>query len=380
MSVGSKIERFSLQLRALGFLMAAASTVPSMMATDTARDTYGGWKEIQGTKTGFFHTEKIAGKWWIISPEGNGFLSKGVNSVHPPHQSAFTPEGCDRTAVMLNAWGMNTAGCWSDPALAGKGVSVALRCKITGAHQNGFPDVFDPAWKISVLKEAASECSIHRNNPWILGYFTDNELPWKHDDKADEFVEEFLKLPQGSPGRTAAEEAKRSGIAAMKAFREKVADLYFRTTAEAIRTADPNHMILGCRFAGRPPMGVVAKMSGQADVISINNYSNLPPLPLLREMSRVAQLPVMVTEFSFKAPAPGLETNGSGPVKPTQAERAHAFTEYAPMLLGEEYCVGYHWFKYAENWQGVLQADGSPWPELTEAFSRVNATAEGRHR
>ena len=380
MSAGSKVQWLSPRIRAVGFLMVAASAVPSLMAADTSRDTYGGWKEIQGAKTGFFHTEKIAGKWWIISPEGNGFLSKGVNSVHPPHQSTFTTGGCEETARMLGSWGMNTAGCWSDPALAGKGVTLALRCKITGAHQNGFPDVFDPAWKTSVLKEAISECSIHRNNPWILGYFTDNELPWKHDDKADEFVEEFLKLPQGSPGRTAAEEAKRSGIAAMKAFREKVADLYFRTTAEAIRTADPNHMILGCRFAGRPPMGVVAKMAGQADIISINNYSNLPPLPLLREMSRAAQLPVMVTEFSFKAPAPGLDTNGSGPVKPTQADRAHAFAEYASMLLSEEYCVGYHWFKYAENWQGVLQADGSPWPELTEAFANVNATAEGRHR
>lgn len=365
---------------AAGFLMIAASAASSVMATDTARDPYGGWKEIQGKKTGFFHTEKIAGKWWIISPEGNGFLSKGVNSVHPPHQSAFTPKGCDQAAGLLSTWGMNTAGCWSDPSLAGKGLSLALRCKITGAHQNAFPDVFEPAWKISVLKEAISECSPHRNNPWILGYFTDNELPWKHDDKADEFVEEFLKLPQGSPGRTAAEEAKRSGMPAMKAFREKAAELYFRTTAEAIRAADPNHMILGCRFAGRPPVGVVAKMAGMADVISINNYSNLPPLPLLKEMSRAADLPVLVTEFSFKAPAPGLETNGSGSVKPTQAARAHAFTEYASMLLSEEYCVGYHWFKYAENWQGVLQADGLPWPELTGAFATVNANAEERHR
>lgn len=366
--------------KAVGFLMIAASAVPSVTAADTARDIYGGWKEIHGAKTGFFHVEKIDGKWWIISPEGNGFLSKGVNSVHPPHQPAFTREGRDQAAGMLGAWGMNTAGCWSDPALAGKGVALAMRCKITGARQNAFPDVFDPAWKNSVFKEAFSECSIHRNDPWLLGYFTDNELPWKHEEQAPEFVEEFLNLPEGSPGRIAAEAAKRSGMDAMKAFREQAADLYFRTTAGAVRAADPNHMILGCRFAGRPPIGVVAKMKGAADVISINNYSNLPPLPLLREMSRAADLPVLVTEFSFKSPAPGLETNGSGPVRPTQGERAHAFAEYASMLLSEGYCVGYHWFKYAENWQGTLQSDGKPWPELTEAFARVNAGAEERHR
>ena len=39
-------------------------------------DAYGGWKKIQGKKTGFFHTQKVNGKWWIISPEGNVFFSK----------------------------------------------------------------------------------------------------------------------------------------------------------------------------------------------------------------------------------------------------------------------------------------------------------------
>lgn len=372
--------RFIPLLWVAGLLMAVSRTAASLPVADMTHDAYGGWKEIHGAKTGFFHTQKIAGKWWIVSPEGNGFLSKGINSVHPPHQPSFTPEGCDQVAKMLQSWGMNTAGCWSDKSLAQKGLAVALRCKITGAHQGRFPDVFDPAWKASVTEAALSECLPHRDDPWILGYFTDNELPWKHEEEAAIFVEEFLKLPQNSPGHKAAEEAKQAGMPAMKAFRETAAELYFRTTAEAVRAADPNHMILGCRFAGRPPIGVVAKMAGLADVISINNYSNLPPLPLLREMARAAELPVMVTEFSFKAPAQGLETNGSGPVKPMQADRAKAFAAYALTLLPEEYCVGYHWFKYAENWQGVLQSDGTPWPDLTAAFAKVNAEADGRHR
>ncbi len=349
-------------------------------AFETARDAYGGWDGVKGSKTGFYHTEKIGGKWWIITPEGNGFLSKGVNSVHPPHAPEFSKEERGKAAGMMLSWGMNTGGCWSDPALAGNGIAMTLRCKISGAHRDAFPDVFDPNWKNSVSQAALAECTPHKNDPWILGYFTDNELPWKHEEESGAFVEEFLKLPPESPGRKEAGAARAGGAAAMKAFRERVADLYFRTTADAIRAADPNHMILGCRFAGRPPLGVVAKMAGHADVISINNYSDHPPLPLLRDMSRAADMPLMVTEFSFKAPAPGLETNGSGPAKRTQAERATAFEDYAGQLLREDFCVGYHWFKYAENWQGVLQENGTPWPELTKAFTGINATAESRHR
>ena len=68
-----------------------ATTVQAELETEY--DMYGGWKKLQGKKTGFFHTEKISGKWWIVSPEGNAFFSKGVNSVHPPGKESFSGQG-----------------------------------------------------------------------------------------------------------------------------------------------------------------------------------------------------------------------------------------------------------------------------------------------
>lgn len=345
-----------------------------------ARDAYGGWTAVRGERTGFFHTQRINGVWWIITPEGNGFLSKGINSVRGPLKGPLPPETVPRVRANLVAWGMNTAGCWSDRAVEGEGICLAMRCRVSGAHEKSFPDVFDPGWRESVIKAALTECSPHLEDPNILGYFTDNELPWKHEDEASAFVGEFLKLPADAPGNIEAARAKAGGEASMRAFRERVAEIYFRTTAEAIRAADPNHMILGCRFAGRPPLGVVARMAGHADIVSINNYSPRPPLSLLRDMAGAAGIPVLVSEFSFKGPAPGLTTEGSGPVLPSQQERAAAFTRYAGDLLKESVCIGYHWFKYGDNWQGVLQADGTPWPELTAAFAALSAEAEELHR
>ncbi len=45
-------------------------------------DTFGGW--TRGPKrpaTGWFHTERIDDKWWLITPEGNPFFSIGVDCV-----------------------------------------------------------------------------------------------------------------------------------------------------------------------------------------------------------------------------------------------------------------------------------------------------------
>lgn len=39
---------------------------------------FGGWTALRREATGFFRTEKIDGKWWLIDPEGYAFFSNGV--------------------------------------------------------------------------------------------------------------------------------------------------------------------------------------------------------------------------------------------------------------------------------------------------------------
>ena len=47
-------------------------------------DQYGGWKHGPTLKgTGFFRTEKHAGKWWLVDPEGRLFFSTGLARVGP---------------------------------------------------------------------------------------------------------------------------------------------------------------------------------------------------------------------------------------------------------------------------------------------------------
>lgn len=38
---------------------------PPSVQTSRLLDTYGGSTDLKGEKTGFFHTEKIDGRWWL---------------------------------------------------------------------------------------------------------------------------------------------------------------------------------------------------------------------------------------------------------------------------------------------------------------------------
>ena len=44
-------------------------------------DQYGGKKSPGFNKTGFFHVEKEGDAWVLVDPEGNPFISRGINSV-----------------------------------------------------------------------------------------------------------------------------------------------------------------------------------------------------------------------------------------------------------------------------------------------------------
>ena len=56
------------------------SIVISLSASAQELDSYGG-TDIKGKKTGFFHTQRIDDRWWLVTPEGHGFF--GIGLSHP---------------------------------------------------------------------------------------------------------------------------------------------------------------------------------------------------------------------------------------------------------------------------------------------------------
>ncbi|MHC4406695.1 MAG: hypothetical protein ACYTG0_44295, partial [Planctomycetota bacterium] len=73
-------------------------------------DVYGGYRSISAEATGFFRVERIDGRWWLVTPDGHGFLSAGVN--HVDYKGDDSPAFVRFVTDHLRDWGFNTIG-WS---------------------------------------------------------------------------------------------------------------------------------------------------------------------------------------------------------------------------------------------------------------------------
>ncbi len=366
--------------------------------TDGERSTYGGIKAGPHAATGFFHAERLARRWWLIDPEGCRFLHVGVVSVACPPLSgplkrnlaeAFsTPEQwATATTDFLHAAGFNGTGAWSDTdRLRASKHPVAYTkiwnfmssygAKRGGMHQQsghmGYPKdcifVFDPQFA-TFCDDYAKRLAAAKEDPWLLGHFSDNELPFYRNT-----LDNFLKLPAADPGRQAVDQWLKERRAKNPAAQELtdemreeflgfVVDRYLHITTAAIRKYDPNHLCLGPRFNGQ---ALKSKALFQAagrhlDVIAVNYYHAWSPDPgQTRQWVEWSGKPFLVTEWYAKGMDSGFaNTTGAGFVVKTQADRGRFYQNFTLGLLESGGCVGWHWFKYRDNDPNDKKADPS---------------------
>ena len=343
-------------------LLAGLTVVPA----GAQYDTYGGWLKLKGKKTGFFHVEQLDGRWWLVTPDGNVFFAKGVDSVDLGPDRNNPPPDPEKAAAalarQLKGWGFNSAG---SQRLRAPGMAYAVTLGLASSSTPNLwllgivPDYFSPEFREAVDRQAAQLCPGLADDPWLIGYFTDNEIRWSPDMRSrDTVLAAFLKKPPESPGyQTALAFLKARGrtpesvtAADTEAFLEMAAGEYGRVCQEAIRRHDKNHMILGSRFSGRPLPPVLRALGPYYAVISINNYADRAPTYRLKEMTDISGKPTMLTEFSFKAMDSGLpNTIGAGTPVATQQDRADLYAEYVQDLARMPTCVGYYWFRYRDQ-------------------------------
>lgn len=354
------------------------------IAPDPAPGRYGGVGEADASRaTGFFRTLRIDGRWWLIDPEGRRFIHQGVASVRAiPTRGAreamernfgTQEEWARKTSGLLRRHGFNGLGGWSDetvlrPAETGMvytriiNFMSAYGKKRGGTFQKpghtGYPGecpfVFDPAFP-AFCEEHAGQLVATRDDPWLLGYFTDNELPW-----SAKMLDAYLRLPASDPGHAAASrwlaQRRRGGDITdqdRRDFIEHVADTYFAAVSRAIRKHDPNHLVLGARFHS-PAFkldGLFRAAGRHVDVVSVNYYHAWTPDPkLLDAWSSRSGRPVLITEWYAKGVDSGLgNTGGAGWLVRTQRDRGLFYQNFTLGLLESRCCVGWHWFRYSDN-------------------------------
>ena len=461
---------------------ACSSPTPPKPPTQPAYHSDSFVKDIQGKKTGFFHVEKQGDTWWAIDPLGRGFTPLGVDHasyrVHGCEKLGYAPyerknkakykntaQWADETFGRLRAWGFNLLGANCDAELTHRGMAhtafLAFGQMMSdgdgdasiipngGVPGSAFPNVFHPGFERFCRYSARRACESHRGDPWLFGYFLDNELAWwgTSDIHAGLF-DSVMKNPAGHSAKRALRDflAKRydndiarfnkawgtqvesfdailqrdslvgtqteTVLADKEAFVGLIGERYFATICLAIREVDPDHMILGCRFAGGYcSSGVWAAAGRHCDIVTFNYYGNVdldrgiarddtdarfgkPITKFFQKYYDDCQRPMMVTEWSFPAIDAGLPSiHGAGQRFRTQAERAKATEITARTMLAMPFMLGYDYFmwvdepalgisaKFPEDSNyGLVNEDGKPYDLLTTAFTRVHKDASRLHQ
>ncbi len=281
----------------------------------------------------------------------------------------------------LKCHGMNTLGNWSDGDLLGTTgipyVTSLYRFPQTKKRIfRDFPDVFSDEYRISAA-ECAAALEERKNDPYMIGYFLRNEPEWAFVDGlvlADEVLYDpepseckkrliaFLKERYGDVGklsrawntdiesfdaleRSRRDTSKLSPAASsdMHEFSRMMLREYVGVPSRACRERDPNHMILGMRWAWISDPDIVTGWEN-FDVFSINCYSEDPTGAIANVVGLGVDLPVMIGEFHFGALDAGLPATGLEGVA-SQRDRGTAFRRYAESVAAHPNGVGCHYFQ-----------------------------------
>lgn len=226
------------------------------------RDRFGGFSGIGKMRaTGFFRTQKIGGKWWLVDPEGRLFWSNGMDCVslwhstpitgrplyfmklpkkgvelakyygrgswapvgyykdkgeyetfshlkanlHRKYGPAWQAKRLEIAIARLKSWGFNTIGNWSGEEITALDqMPYVAMCDIKGpklaaseSYWTKFHDVFSPEFRPAVKKALATQKSA-AGDKWCIGFFVDNELNW---GKKTSLAEATLKCPATQPAK-----------------------------------------------------------------------------------------------------------------------------------------------------------------------------------
>ena len=363
-------------------------------------DRFGGF--AKGPKlraTGHFRTEKVGGKWYLVTPGGHLFFSVGLDVTrimtditdgnrHPDwYQGEIPADGkmaftvwnlekkfgkkdfaadyYDLVFRRFDSWGLNTIGCWSAPelGLAPRKPYVACvleRAKGVKRHAKfNIYDFADPGFeanmRTAIREKFATDASLAHaaRDPMCIGFFVDNEL-------------QFQKwIP--SVGAAAA---------------EPYLDLYFCLCREELAKAAPGKLYLGSRFVGFRQAGVLWRTAAKyCDVVTVNAYANSVYNLSEKMFEKGAEKPILVGEFHFGCYDRGMFKPGLAPVW-SQAERARSFTRFVEGCLAHPLIVGCHWFQYrdqpllgrgdGEAYEiGFVDVCDRPYPEMTRAARKL---------
>jgi len=383
--------------------------------------------------------------WRLASPEGKPFFSVGVcvttrgatrehfDSENPGYAAwQHYPDDrawADATLRRLKQWGFTTVGAWSEHTtlLKSSNMLAGLTPVLHIGSTAGAPwwDMWDEKITRRMDDVAREQILAVRDDPRLIGYYTDNEMGWwnatlfhmaleqpatsgqrqrllallretyQNDwnkliaDFDPEIADSFDVLAQRGqlwlkPGS--------QGIKVMRQFLGLMASRYYQLVHDIIRKYDRRALILGDRYQSFYYPEVARAAVPYVDAISSNLNANWNDGTFARcyldTLHALTGKPIFVSEFYVAAHANrsgNRNSHGVFPTVATQRERAAATRVTLEALARTPFVVGADWFQYfdhprhgredGENYNfGLVDVHGRPYEETTTAFARANLT------
>ncbi|MFC6646517.1 hypothetical protein ACFQBQ_13150 [Granulicella cerasi] len=336
----------------------------------------------------------------------------------------------------LYAWGFNTMGDFSDPVMertigsSGQKIPYTIKVLInhaadynnitvpvTGFGRGGaMPDPWDSNFEAAVEAEmnltlntdTNDSPSLITNDPYMLGYFVDNEMPWTNAPYASTAASDgsddlnYFPLVYGVIETANANQPAKVAFAnimggqyttianmnaawgtsytsftdfrnhtnvppmtpAMRAdfsnFLRRYAEKYYILVAQAVHAVDTNHLYLGSKYSVFTPE-VVKACSEFADVISFDTYASTLTAANYPTTLSTMNKPSIVAEYHFGAPDRGGFNGGLAPVA-TQTQRGVAYDQYLRSVYANPLFIGAQWYQYQDEMITGRQSDGENYP------------------
>ncbi len=350
--------------------------------------------------TGYYHVSKIDGRWWLIDPDGYAGVNMAVTSLDATalqddydvlRRNAFNGTG---NFIASESQTKNSNNLWNYGQM-----SYTRRYNFYASYRqvrHSYYDtpeqvksnadyllVLDPAFETFCQAQAKTAFASYTEERDLLGYFTDNELPFN-----DRQLAQVLKnLSAGDPTYDSTFVwAERNGVdiaaptqAQKEAYTVYLAEQYYSVVTAAIRAVDTHHLILGSRLHGVPRsiQGVVDMSHKYCDVTSVNFYDTFCPDDQIARAAWTNDHPCLVSEFYIKDIhyLSGVQ-EGAGWYVNSQADRGRWYQNTCLQLLQNPCFVGWQYFRFMDNNnsnKGLVTTARDEYTDMTRYAKELNA-------
>jgi hypothetical protein len=381
---------------------------------------------FRGTPGFFGVGQDCAGWWWLVDPDGQPFFARSVHGTRAAgaHVDGALPID---PAARLRTWGFNALGVSAEAAVCDDGfpfMAAVDFCRagpaIVGTGVR-LPDVFDPEWPRVALARAREVCAPLVANRQLIGWVSDDRIEWASPSAsgrpsllqiclslepscaAYHAAWEFVLALHGGRLETLAtawnahlrnkevvRELTRSeeGFGTRGYLRDEgrwareFARRYFAGTAAAIRAADPNHLVLGCRFHAAVGAAVLAECAYPIVDVAMPYWSELPGA------GAVPSHPVLASDVSWVHDEFRSGARSNRMPRLTTFERILRRGRVAlDRLARHPAVVGYAWSQWEDApgeqppfARGLVHVNGVEAREHTELLSQFNLRVENVRR